>query len=289
MDSLLFENLLGEMPNPKPEDVDAYIGDHIVIALPKIDIYTEVPHIHGGYQFIIPFTTSPTFKVEKRKILIEQNKFFPFNHEQIHQVANPDTELRLLAIFIDKDYLNETAYSVYGRKETFFENVNVKLDGDTQNLIHMFMNETRNQQSGYEFILQGLSTNITINLLRQVKSNLPSVMTRQFTERESINKAIDFLWENYKEAFSLQDVARVANLSVNHFVRSFKHETGKTPFEYLLEIKIERAKEMLRRKQLNITEVCFSCGFNNNCHFTTVFKKKVGITPSTYRQAFLGI
>ncbi|AOY75803.1 hypothetical protein [Clostridium formicaceticum] len=60
MDALLFKKILGEMPHPKPEDVDAYIGDRIAIALPRTDIYSEGHHIHGGYQFIIPFTTSPT-------------------------------------------------------------------------------------------------------------------------------------------------------------------------------------------------------------------------------------
>ncbi|AOY76527.1 helix-turn-helix domain-containing protein [Clostridium formicaceticum] len=287
MDSCLLKNLLGEMPMPASETVDAYMGDQMAVVIPKTDVYTEGLHIHGGYQFMMPFTTSCLFKVEKRTIIIEPNKFFPFNPEQTHWIADKSTNLRTLSMFIDKEYLHETSDSVYDRKNIFFENYNAKLDANTQNLIRMFVEEARNRQTGYNFILESLSTNITINLLRQMKSNLLSVTNRQFIERESIKKAIDFLWDNYKESFSLQDVTKVANLSASQLIRSFKYETGKTPFDYLLDIKIERSKEMLRLKQHTVTEVCFTCGFNSLSHFSTIFKKKVGVTPSTYRQLFL--
>ncbi|SFH00372.1 Helix-turn-helix domain-containing protein [Desulfotomaculum arcticum] len=288
MDPFL-KKLLGEMLLPAPEDVNAYFGDQIAIFIPKVNIYLESTHVHGGYQFLVPLTTSFPFQVEKKTIILEQNKFFPFNPEQIHRAANRNMDLRFLAIFIDKEYLHETSNSVYGQRNILFENSNIELDANTQNLIRMFIEESRNCQAGHDFILQSLSLNITINLLRQVKSNLPSVTGRRYTENQSIHKAVDFLWECYKEDFSLHDVARVANLSANQLIRSFKQETGKTPFDYLLDIKIQRAKEMLRLKQRTVTEICYACGFNNLSHFTTVFKRKVGVSPSKYRQFILGI
>ncbi len=73
-------------------------------------------------------------------------------------------------------------------------------------------------------------------------------------------------------------------MSPYHFIRIFKNETGKTPYEYLVDIKIEKACSLLRRSNLSVTEICFLCGFNSSSHFSTVFKQKIGVSPSMYRQ-----
>lgn len=107
---------------------------------------------------------------------------------------------------------------------------------------------------------------------------------RNYLEINGINRVIVFLMEHYQENYSLQDIARIANLSPYHFIRIFKAQTGKTPYEYLLDIKIDKAKTMLKDAALNITEISYLCGFNNLNHFGKVFKRKVGVSPSAYRK-----
>jgi AraC-like DNA-binding protein len=94
------------------------------------------------------------------------------------------------------------------------------------------------------------------------------------------------LREEYSNSFSLEDVARIANLSPYHFIRTFKSMTGKTPYDYLLDVKIENSKNLLKLKNYTITDICFHCGFNNLEHFSSVFKRKVGIIPSQYRKLY---
>lgn len=91
--------------------------------------------------------------------------------------------------------------------------------------------------------------------------------------------------ENYTGNYSLQEVSRVANLSPYHFIRVFRAETGKTPYDFLLDVKIEKSKEMLKSVSKTVTDACFGCGFNNISHFTVAFKKRVGVTPSDYRKS----
>jgi len=96
---------------------------------------------------------------------------------------------------------------------------------------------------------------------------------------------IDFMTEHCAENLSLEDMAQLTNYSPFHFIKIFKSETGNTPFQYLLDIKLNRAKDMLtHRKEMTITEICYLCGFNNLSHFTAVFKRKTGVSPSKYRQ-----
>lgn len=102
-------------------------------------------------------------------------------------------------------------------------------------------------------------------------------------EKENINRAVEYLCENFNREYHLTDVVRVANLSPYHFTRVFKAQTGKTPGDYLLDIRVEKAREMLRTTDQTITEICFQCGFRNLSHFATVFKKKMSVSSSEYR------
>ena len=126
---------------------------------------------------------------------------------------------------------------------------------------------------------------LSVNLLRQMRHNLIApTKERNYYEKDNIKRAIDFLNECYNQNFSLEEIALIANTSPYHFIRVFKKATGKTPHEYLVSIKIKKAMEMLKQPSHTITEVCFACGFNNSCHFSTVFKRMVGVSPSEYRK-----
>jgi AraC-like DNA-binding protein len=83
---------------------------------------------------------------------------------------------------------------------------------------------------------------------------------------------------------TLEELARELNYSVFHFLRLFKTSTGMTPFEYLTEIKIEKAKRLLRESEYTITEICSMCGFKYQSHFAQAFSKRTGLPPSLYRK-----
>ena len=232
--------------------------------------------------------TSPHKKRLKSKIVVEQNKLLPVNPEQFHGNTERSEGCRFLAFVIWEDFLSQIAHSMGGKGEIHFQNENLQISSDLQNLIRLFIEEASNRQAGYEFVLESLCAQITVNLLRRAKTNLPaSAGKRNYAEKENINRVIIFLNEQYNSDFSLEDVARLANLSPYHFIRVFKAQTGKTPYEYLLEIKLAKARELLRFSNHTITEVCCRCGFKNPGHFSVVFKRKVGVSPSEYRGAFL--
>lgn len=93
--------------------------------------------------------------------------------------------------------------------------------------------------------------------------------------------------ENYTKEYSLEEVAQLANLSPYYFIKVFKTQTGKTPYDFLVDIKINKACTLLKTSSNTITEICEYCGFSNSSHFTNVFKRKMGVSPSEYRKAFI--
>src|SRR6266702_4433133 len=87
---------------------------------------------------------------------------------------------------------------------------------------------------------------------------------------------------------SLDEMAQSIGLSTAHFARMFRKSTGETPHQFVLRQRLERAKAMLRARDARVLDVAVACGFKTQQHFAQVFRDVCGISPSGYRQDFLG-
>lgn len=88
---------------------------------------------------------------------------------------------------------------------------------------------------------------------------------------------------DYAEPLDVPALARVALMSPGHFSRSFRAAFGETPYSYLMTRRVERAKALLRRGDLTVTEVCFAVGCSSLGSFSSRFTELVGESPSAYR------
>lgn len=90
-----------------------------------------------------------------------------------------------------------------------------------------------------------------------------------------------FIDANYTDNIDLSNIADEAYFSKFHFIRQFKKIYGKTPHQYLIVVRIEKAMQLLR-KGIPVTNVCFSVGFESLSSFSGLFKRIVGQTPSAF-------
>lgn len=100
---------------------------------------------------------------------------------------------------------------------------------------------------------------------------------------EKIKKAFDYINENYMNKINVQDLAVLSNLSTNYFSSLFKKHTGYAPNEYVIRIRIDKAKKLLAKSNTTISEICEKVGFNDIHYFSYYFKKIEGMSPSQYR------
>ena len=107
---------------------------------------------------------------------------------------------------------------------------------------------------------------------------------RAVSEDYSVARAQHYMEQHYMENVTVSKLAELGYVSPSAFNRRFKKEIGITPIEYLIEIRIKRAKVMLKRRDISITDIAMRCGFNSGAHFATCFRKHVGITPAEYRE-----
>ncbi|WAU84978.1 helix-turn-helix transcriptional regulator [Streptomyces sp. Qhu-G9] len=98
-----------------------------------------------------------------------------------------------------------------------------------------------------------------------------------------LRKARDRMDREYAEPLDVPMLARTALMSPGHFQRSFRAAFGETPYSYLMTRRIERAKALLRRGDLSVTEVCFAVGCTSLGSFSSRFTELVGESPSAYR------
>lgn len=96
-----------------------------------------------------------------------------------------------------------------------------------------------------------------------------------------------FIDSNYAERIDAGEIADEACYSKFHFIRTFKSIYGRTPHQYLTHVRIERAKELLEQG-VSVTEACFFVGFESVASFTSLFKRRAGVTPSEYQRRQLG-
>ncbi len=99
-----------------------------------------------------------------------------------------------------------------------------------------------------------------------------------------LRRVTDFIEANLEANIGLEDIARVAELSLFHFSRVFKLATGSTPYHYIHNRRLERSRALLMQGDLSLAELALVCGFANQSHFTAAFTKAVGVSPGRFRR-----
>jgi len=110
---------------------------------------------------------------------------------------------------------------------------------------------------------------------------------REEAESKPIRDVIDYIHQHYGEKILIEDMAARAFFNTTYFSELFKRQTGKNFSDYLTEVRISEAKEMLRDSRQNIGDIADKVGYKDTKYFTKIFTKLVGIKPSEYRKLYL--
>lgn len=106
---------------------------------------------------------------------------------------------------------------------------------------------------------------------------------------ERIDRIYNYTFNNFQNEITIKDVAAAANISPNYFCRYFKSQINKTYWQFLLELRIGYACKLLVESKMNVTEICYNCGFSNLSNFNRQFKALIYKTPLQYRQDYFNI
>ncbi|MEN6563701.1 MAG: AraC family transcriptional regulator [Christensenella sp.] len=149
--------------------------------------------------------------------------------------------------------------------------------------------KTALQISAFDYLLKPLNKTELAKTIRRAKDELLSEQALLNTERvasteQIVASVVQFLHANYSSEINFAKIAADYNFSSSYLTKIFREHTGKPPIRYLIEFRIQIAKELLRDTNLNIKEISEKTGFVDQFYFSKCFKSYCGVTPSQYKE-----
>jgi AraC family transcriptional regulator len=192
-----------------------------------------------------------------------------------------------LMFIVDPVFLSQIAAETNGVKSDRLElltTVHVH-DPKLLSLSLLFLEEMQSPQWGNQLYVESLANLFCIHLLRHYCSRQPQLRDyEKGLAPYQLNQVKEFIQAHLNEDVRLTDLASTVSMSRYYFIKLFKQSTGLTPYQYLMQQRIQRAKERLRQHRgIAIAEIALQCGFANQSHFTRLFRQMVGTTPRNYR------
>jgi AraC family transcriptional regulator len=190
-------------------------------------------------------------------------------------------QIRLAADFV-RNIASETVSTDADRLELIPQ---FKLrDPQMAAIAQMFLTELQPENSGSRLYVESLANVLAVHLIRKyVATQLQIPLYAGGLSQHQLSQVLDYFHDHLHQDIKLADLATLLNMSQFHFNHLFKQSIGTTPYQYLLQQRIERAKQWLKQSDRSIMDIAFLCGFNSHSHLTKQFRQITGITPKAYR------
>jgi len=147
------------------------------------------------------------------------------------------------------------------------------------NLIRKILDHVRSATLGYHQVISGITLEI-LGLVYALSTNKGADITE---DEQAVEKARFFFRENLESAPDMKQLLKELPMSYSKFRKLFKQVTGESPHQYHLNLRLDKARELLSTTNLNVTEVAYHLGFESVFYFSKLFKKKNGMSPKSYR------
>ncbi|HZS45795.1 MAG TPA: AraC family transcriptional regulator [Blastocatellia bacterium] len=260
-DYTIEQRRLGKVP------VDRISSDYTIIAILdgdcRITTNGETDELHSGS--IILLNPNQTCSIAAAKNLVEALfVFLPAVY--VYQVAG-----RLQPVNNSELLFRELSFNGTDRAQFLVETISEELSSDA---------------AGRTVVIDATISQLTVYLLRNMmnaRRSLTLELSRVGVVDRRLRRAIEFMHLRSAEELSLSAIASEAFLSAYHFARLFKRLTGQTPHNYLANIRIDRAKQLLATSDLPISSIASQVGYENQSHFAKLFRSSTGLTPKEYR------
>jgi AraC family transcriptional regulator len=275
-----------------PQDVysrtKASICRYIAVFEPKEFTLGKVLYA-DDYHFILYLGNPPVTRINDVEYRVKKGDMLAVKPwDRVYGVPGNDEEYgKYLHIAVKREFFTEIAAEMAGKEAFEFKRVHGRFSSRLLDLIGELQLEIMNYGEAYPKMLQSLSTQIVFQAIRDLHTEQKKSRHKVGEDNPYINKAILLMQENYQTNISISDICNLIYLSPYHFKRIFKECTGRPPHRYLIDIRLEKAKELLINNKGTIEEIARLCGFVNSAHFAVAFKRRTGLSPSEYRKVYV--
>jgi AraC family transcriptional regulator len=281
--------LVGLKPGPPREYVAQDFPDY---SLYKAEQHRSVweRHIHDCTQITVALSPAQVRgewlgahgRIERREMTGDMAWIIPRGVPHVIHFDRPATLLHL--------YLTEAFFRnmVEGAPDSVEGNLIPSIlvrDPFLVELARMLHRETLDGQLSTLFT-QSLATLTATHLVRSYSNrSAATISLRGGMGPSRERRVLAYIDAHLAETITLEELAQVAEISPNYLIALFRHSMGTTPHKYVVRMRIERAYELLKQRELSLREIAQRCGFPDQSQFTTVFRRYAGVTPGHFRRA----
>jgi AraC family transcriptional regulator len=198
-----------------------------------------------------------------------------------------ESENKLINFILDPQLLRRIALECDSLNPDRIELKPILKDHDSKllNLSLSFLHEMQTNGLGGRRYSECLANQFVIHLLRHYCAFVPVFRTYNGgLSHPALVQAIDYIHEHLDEKLTVEAIASHLNLSVYYFCTLFTQSMGISPYQYVLQQRVERVKYLLKTSPLSLSEIAVSCGFNDQTQMSKHFRKLTGMTPKAYRK-----
>lgn len=254
------------------------------------------PNRHDSFEMVYIKNGLAVFEINGEPVHVGPNDIIIIKPGQYHKfIVRSESGCEFIVLNFRFESRNKDDFSevslhdflnfVSNRETGAYISLKVSQKNEIITLLNRILRERDNSEIESEFMSHLLVLELFVLLSRALKTEWEnSISDKSPKLRQLIQISIGFIKNNYERDISLEDIARYVFLSPGYFIRAFKEETGTSPINYLLKIRIERAMELLSDTGDRIIDIALAVGFSSQQRFNEIFRKYTGMTPTHYRK-----
>lgn len=222
-------------------------------------------HSHNCYELVYFLEGDGTTVIGDKSYPVSTHSYciIPPNTEHI-EYMNDYGEI----IFIGFDYKKKDGLLTGG---VYYNQDLTKLD-----LLNEIFKEYREQNACFELVAAAMLEVLLIKIIRNMQTDI--------SKNKDLNYLKEYIEQHFDQKINFQELAVLSGYSYDYFRHIFKERFGLAPQEYMIQIRINRAKTMLENTNLSCTEIAYRCGFSNGSQMSAMFRKKLGYAPKNLRE-----
>ncbi len=270
-------------------DFPIYIDKGILSLIPDYRVHNNW---HNDIELVKVLSGHIWYNINGKVIKLEEGDGLFINSKQIHyNFSMDDTQCVFICMAFQpmllcnsKDVEEKYITPVLQNPSIPFYafRSHVEWEKKVLSLIHKIYDSRK--KSCFELKLHSCFFEIWIEIYRHLRDSSVTITTAYKHDVSALKDMISYIQIHYKEKISLYDIALSGNICKTSCYNIFKKFTGRTPVEYLNHHRLRRSMELMKRKDMTLTEICYESGFSGASYFAETFKKAFGCSPSEYKK-----
>lgn len=250
--------------------------------------YEMDTHWHDSLELIRVVSGTLEIRLDDRNYVAKSGDIYLSNIETMHGARPNNCEYE--CIVFDVLFFSNSNYFIKNFiNDLLIKNIvlSEKIElNSTKKILNELFFTLKEKAHGYQFSAMGLMQQFFGEIIKY--KLYKKIIQKDFSHTPNsiikLKKALTFIRENYDKPITLNDITNTTGFSNKYFCMFFKKMTNRTPIDYLNVYRIEMASKKIINTDLSITEIAFSCGFNDLSYFIKTFKKITGVTPRKYKE-----